>query len=109
MPSGTAPRLVFTSSVGLCRDLVDFYQGPATNARPGQNSGVVLVAETAARLLESNRELLQARSIQEGKSIEQSAHEFDLLLQGIRLLDRIRLETCLQKDRYELQVEVSWK
>jgi hypothetical protein len=68
-----------------------------------------LAPAVAADLLEANTSVLQAQSLQKGKSAEQSAQEIGVLLQLLRQLTPITFTSTRHSDRWELELRAGWK
>jgi hypothetical protein len=68
-------QFVITSSVGLCRQLIDELKKPDGNsagALPNRDFNLELHAEQLAAALGVNRQLLEARAVQQGRTAEQA-------------------------------------
>jgi hypothetical protein len=103
-------KFLICSSVGTCRQLIDDLKSPATAAsRPNRNLNFEIHAAPLADILESNREVFQARSIQQGTEAKQAETEFSLLLQVIRYFQELRLSTQVLPESFQILFEGSWK
>ncbi len=116
MPAGArvGDKFVMCSSVDLCKQLIDVLSSkpaPVTATRsPTKNDfHFELTGATLADALDVNRELLQARSVQEGKSSEQAKTEVGTFLQIIRSIRTLRLTTGTSGEGYRVQLEALWK
>ncbi len=112
MPAGArvGNRYVVCSSIDLCRQLID-----ASKALAAERSGMSpqdfrfeARGSPLAKALEVNQELLEARSVQEGKSPEQAKLEVTTLFKLLRAIDSFRITTGEERDGYELRVEAKW-
>ena len=63
----------------------------------------------AADLLEKNAAVLQAQNLQQGKSVEQSAQELNLLLKVLRQLTPFTFSSTRHTDRWVLELTGGWK
>ena len=108
-------KFVMTSSVDLCKQLIDAYSAPGAAPEPAAPATrddflLQLTGESVAAALEANRGLLEARSVaQEGKSAEQAQSEITTFLQIIRGIRSVRLTTGAAGEGYRLQLEAQWK
>ena len=112
-------RFILSSSLGLCRQLVDTLSSKesleATAVHP-----VLRVAdlpnlvhefspEVAATLLEANAAVIHAKSIQNGKTAEQSSMELQGLCQLLRHLTTLRFDTVQYADHVQVELHGGWK
>ena len=114
-------RFIFSSTRGMCRQLVDALtgdavSGDAASTRTGSANGAALpnfVQELnpsiGADLLEANAAVIHAKSIQGGKTAEQSARELDFLCQLLRHLTPIKFDTVQYPDHMRLELHGGWK
>lgn len=107
-------RFILSSSLGLCRNLIDAQkperqQVPQTAADRLPNVVNVLSPSIAAQLLEANAGVLNAKSIQSGKTAEQSTQELNALCEFLRQLTAVHLETVQYPDRMQLELTGGWK
>ena len=109
-------RFIFSSTRGMCRQLVDALSGEAASTRTGSANGAALpnfVQELnpsiGADLLEANAAVIHAKSIQGGKTAEQSARELDFLCQLLRHLTPIKFDTVQYPDHMRLELHGGWK
>jgi len=85
-------KYFLSSSGGLCRQLVDALQQPATASGADEAPRTIdtsLQVGPITDLLEENREFFQGRMIQEGRTAEEMARAKEL---GSDLLDKISRE-----------------
>lgn len=102
-------RYIMSSSLELCRTLVDYLQSVKTTETRQTNFALALFPKAIANALESNRDLLQARLIQEGRTPERAQGEFSVFLDVLRYFDAIQLTNTVQPDSFDIRLEVSWK
>jgi hypothetical protein len=103
-------KFIISSSVGTCRQLIDQLKTPAAGAsRPNRNLNVEIHATALAEILQANREVFQARAIQQGSDAKQAEAEFSTALQLVRFFDTIRLSTRVMPEAFQVQLEGSWK
>lgn len=103
-------RFVLCSSIDLCRQLIDSYSQPAGKLADGNtlDSRIEVRGEPLAKALEANQELLEARSVQEGKSPEQAKTEVTTLFKLLRAIESFRITSGEVTDGYEVRVEAKW-
>lgn len=112
-------RFIFSSSLGLCRSLVDSMSGSApleasavepAGARAALPNFVQEFSPAiAAQLLEANAAVIHARNIQNGKTAEQSTRELEGLCLLLRHLTTVRLDTVQYADRVQVELHGGWK
>ena len=108
-------RFVFSSTLGLCRQLVDSLSGDALSAAAAATVQALpnfvqeLSPAVAADLLEANAAVIHAKSIQGGKTAEQSARELDGLCKLLRHLTPIKFDTVQYPDHMRLELQGGWK
>ena len=108
-------RFIFSSTLGMCRQLIDALNEDvapaqttaATKALP--NFVQELSPSVAADLLEVNAAVIHAKSIQGGKTAEQSARELDGLCKLLRHLTPIKFDTVQYPDHMRLELHGGWK
>ena len=105
---------VATTSLELCRDLVDaLKKNPLkTDAAPSSvdvNFEINLDPSVEADLFVANRAALEALGIQSGKTAGQAKQEFDLGLELLRQLTPWQLRTLVHKDAVEVRLTGGWK
>jgi hypothetical protein len=106
-------RFILSSSLGLCRQLIDAQQNkrPAETATAGSIPNIVqeLSPVVAARLLEANAAVIHAKSIQNGKTAEQSARELEAVCALLRRMTAIHFDTVQYADHMRLELSGGWK
>jgi hypothetical protein len=103
-------KFILSSSVGTCRQLIDQLQKPADVAsRPNRNLNFEIHAAPLADILETNREVFQARAIQQGSDANKAEAEFSTTLQLVRFFEVFRLSTQVLPEAFQVQLEGSWK
>jgi hypothetical protein len=99
----------------MCRQLVDALKeetAPVASATAqGRLPNFVqeLNPSIAADLLEANAAVIHAKSIQGGKTAEQSARELDGLCKLLRQLTPIKFDTVQYPDHMRLELHGGWK
>ena len=107
-------KFVMSSSVDLCKRLIDSYTTPetatATRKPTRDDFRFELTGESVANILETNRSLLEARSVaQEGKTSEQAQADTTTLLQLVRAIRSLKLTTGAEGAGYQINLEARWK
>ena len=95
MPSAATvnDRFVFTSSLALCKALVDDIKKPQDTERLNRNFNFELHPNALTPLIKANRRTLLAKSIQKGKTAEEAHSEINLLQTILDYVKLIRLHT----------------
>jgi hypothetical protein len=111
MPCATTVngRFVFCTSLNLCKALVEELAKPQDKTRVNRNFNFELFPGALSNLVKVNRSTLVARSIQEGKTIEQARGEIDLVDRLLQYVKLLRLSTSVKKDGFQLQFSGQWK
>lgn len=102
-------QFVMSSSLELCKALVDHLQQVEGEATPGLNFELDLFPRAIASIFESNRDVFRARMIQEGRTPERAEEEFSLLLEILRCFEAVRLSHVVQPESFDMQLEVRWQ
>jgi hypothetical protein len=103
-------KFIISSSVGTCRQLIDALQKPAAPAQsPNRNFNFEFHPAALADILQANKEVFQARAIQQGQEAKQAEGEFSTILQLVRFFNSFRLSTQVLPEAFQVQFEGSWK
>ncbi len=107
-------QYIAASSVELCKDLIDALQSTqqtaaATSATVQRNFELILSPDTAAQLVKANHALIEARSVQDGKSAEQARIERELLEKLLRAQQPLRLSTDVTPAGLTLKLQGGWQ
>jgi hypothetical protein len=102
-------KFIISSSLGLCRQLIEQMQQPAAGPRPNRNLNFEFHPNALADILLANKEVFQARAIQQGQEAKQAEGEFSTMLQLLRFFDLFRLSTQVLPEAFQVQFEGSWK
>jgi hypothetical protein len=104
-------RYLICSSVGTCRQLVDVLKQPVTTTatRANRNLDVELNPAALAGILEANRQVFVARSIQQGADTARAESDFAAALKVVKFFQSFRLSTQVLPEAFQLQFEGSWK
>lgn len=101
-------KFVLTSSISLCRQIVEELKKPAIPEGRNRNLNLEVHFGPIADMLTTNREFFAAREIQKGKSPEQVNAEFDVGLKLIRSLNWLRLSSSVKSNSFQAQLEGQW-
>jgi len=103
-------RFVFSSSLGLCKKLVDDLREPGkAPAGPPRTIAADIQLEPLAAALEANREFFVGRMVQEGRTTAAAEEEFKALMGLLRQLDSVQLYTEALPDAYRVELGGTWK
>ncbi|MDA1018143.1 MAG: hypothetical protein O3A00_27275 [Planctomycetota bacterium] len=102
-------KFVLTSSISLCRQIVDELKKPAVPEGRNRNLNLEVHFGPIADMLATNREFFAAREIQKGKSSEEVNSGIDFGLKLIRSLDSFRLSSSVNPKSFQAQLEGQWK
>lgn len=106
-----ADKYILSSSLGLCRQLVDALQQPASDVTGGAPRTIdsQFHVQPISDLLEANRTFFHGRMIQDGRTAEEATAEFDALLTLLRSFSSLRLSTVAAQETFRIQFQGSWK
>ena len=103
-------RFIVSTSLGLCRGLVDELRKPASgDGRTNRNFEFVLRIDPLAAIIDANREFFEAQAIQSGKSRDEAAKQLEAVLAIVRSFERIGLSTSVLAGGFEVELEVEPK
>ncbi len=103
-------RFVFSSSLGLCKQLIDDLQNPAAPAPASPRTIQADVRlDPLADVLEANREFFVGRMVQEGRTTAVAEEEFKTLLSLLRQLESVQLYTEALPEAYRVELGGTWK
>lgn len=102
-------QYVVSSSLGLCRQIIDQLQLPEGSKLVNENLQFEFAFEPFVKILEANRDQLVAQRLKEGRSASQANSDIASLLQLLRHFDALRLTTQATEDGFQLQLKGSWK
>ena len=101
--------------LGVHRETVGRYlRGVESAAKPISGTGrrdlyFDLSPTVAADLLDANAQVLQAQSLQQGKTAEQAAGELKAVLRLLRELTLVSFTSTQHVNRWELELRGGWK
>jgi len=101
-------RFIFSSSLPLCKALIDEIKKPQGPAQANRNFNLELHPRAIAPLVEANRRALLAKSIQEGKTSEEARQEIDFLQYALEYFKLFRLHTSVEEKGFKAQITVKW-
>jgi hypothetical protein len=108
-------RYVMSSSLGLCRQLIDALSSKdPQEAVAATGTGVPNFVQefspvVAAKLLQDNSAVIHAKSVQNGKTAEQSARELDWVCHLLQQLTPIRFDSVQYADHMQVELHGGWK
>ena len=104
-------RFVICTSRDLCRSIVDQLQTPtdAPAMQENRNFSFELRGTAVALALRVNRQLLTARSVKSGKTLEQAQRELEWIMELIQRVQRLRLSTHVSPQAFQLELEARWR
>jgi len=94
-------QFIISSSLSLCRQLVDELKKPASKKRLEKNLNVQFQLGTFADILEANKDFLQAQRIRKGRNPQQAQQDIALLLKVLRYFQALDLSTRASGDSFQ--------
>ena len=104
-------QFIVSSSVSLCRGLIDEYKkGTQSNGkRPSSNFELAVYPGEIADVLQANSQLLRARIVRAGRSPEQAKADFANILKGLRHVDGVTLRNEVRPETFDIHLQVTWR
>jgi len=102
-------QFIISSSVGLCRQLIDQLRDPQNRQPTNKNLQVELRVDALVDILAANQETFQAQRIQEGRSPKQAKQDVDTVLTLLRYVKSLALSTAISGDTFQAQLKGTWK
>jgi hypothetical protein len=105
-------RYILSSSLPLCKQLIDALRQPAGNSRTGVPPRTVLAElhfDSVANMVEANTDFFVGRMVQEGRTTEEAQAEFAAVLDLLRRFDAVQAATEVLPNLYQLRLEGKWK
>ena len=103
-------KFIISSSLGTCRQIIDAFKklDPGVQ-RQNRNLNFEFHPDSLADILQANKEVFQARAIQQGQDSKQAEGDFATTLKLLRFFDSFRLSTRVLPEAFQVQFEGSWK
>ncbi len=105
-------RYVLSTSVDLCKKLIDYYttNGDTVRKQVRENKDLQLelVVAPIATALEQNQDVINAKAVQDGKELEQAKQDLELFLTFLKRLNTLDLQMGSREGSYELKFSGSW-
>lgn len=98
-------EFVFSSSVQLCRDLIDTLSAADRSEVEAEDLRMTLTGANLGELLGLNRQHLEAAQVAKGRDAEQAARDVDGLLALVGRLDALSLTTLCDRGGFRLRLE----
>jgi hypothetical protein len=107
-------RFILSSSLPLCKQLVDAIRGETHGAgsatgSPPRTMLAQLHFDSVSDMVESNTDFFVGRMVQEGRTTEEAKSEFAAVLDLLRRFDSLQAATELLPDVFQLRLEGKWK
>jgi hypothetical protein len=100
-------RFIFSSTVGLTRDLIDELKRPSSTRTTSDNMAIVTDLAELAGILEDNKEsLISQNMLQEGSTRDQAAAQVKLLFDVLRATRTSSLRLASSPDQLYLEATV---
>jgi len=102
-------RMILSSSVELCEQLIDAYkEGKKTADTINRNLNFRISTNALANILDANKNFFNSRSIQGGKTPQQAGIEFQSILKALNLFSHFDLTTTVKKESFQATLVGSW-
>lgn len=102
-------RFIISSSLSLCRELIDALQAPASAKPENKNFNIDLSLGPLAEILQANQETLQAQRIEQGRSSAEARQEIEIAIKLLQHFKSINLSTIVADGRARLQLRGNWQ
>ena len=101
-------RFIFSSSLPLCKALVDEIKKPQVADATNRNFNFELHPNAIAPLVKTNRSTLLSKSIQQGKTAEEARQEIDFLQSALEYFKLFGIRTSVLETGFQLQLTGKW-
>jgi hypothetical protein len=102
-------KFIISSSVDLCRNLIDALKKPENNKRVEKNFNLELQFDPFADIIEANQDFFQAQRIQQGRTIDEAKQDMAAILDVLRQIKSLDFNTTATNDAFTVQLKGAWK
>jgi hypothetical protein len=102
-------NFIISSSVDLCRQLIDELKKPANHKRVDKNLHLEFHFDPFANIIEANQEFFQAQRIQQGRTPEEAKQDISAILKLLRYFKSLKFSTTATSDAFTVQLKGGWK
>jgi hypothetical protein len=98
-------RYILSSSISVCRQLIDDLQKPEERTRANRNLHFEVHGKPLAEALASNEQALIAQGVRDGKPAAKAKSDIELYVQVVKAIESIRLTTRVERDSFRVEFE----
>ncbi len=102
-------QFIISSSVGLCRGLIDELSNQESKKRVNKNFDFQLHFEPLVGLLRENQDFFQAQRIQEGRTPDEAKQDVTTILELLQYFKELELSTSEADGVFKAQFRGSWR
>ncbi len=102
-------RYIVSSSIGLCRALIDELQQPASQQVVNKNLNVEFSFAPFADMIDANQSYFQAEQIQKGRTQEEAEAEIAGIVRLLRYFQRVEFSTTVSPEKFQAHLKGSWQ
>ena len=98
-------RYVLSSSISVCRNLIDDLNKPAERTRSNRNLHLKIDGKPVAAALKDNEQALVAQGVRDGKPAAKAKSDIALFIQAMNAIESVRLTTRVVKNGFRVELE----
>lgn len=102
-------RFIISSSLDLCRALIDELKKPDNDEPADKNFNTELYLKPLSEILEANREYFESQRIQEGRTADEARRDVGIVFDLLRHFRAVDLSTSVSDASARLQLKGSWR
>lgn len=102
-------NFIISSSVDMCRNLIDELKKPKSKKRVDQNLHLEFHFDPFANIIEANQEFFQAQRVQQGRTAEEAKQDISAILNLLRYFKSLDFSTTATADAFTVQLKGEWK
>ncbi len=102
-------KYILSSSVQLCRDLIDHFKKPESSQWQNRNSEMVVDFAGLAKLAELNEGFLRSQDIQKGTAPDAAEKRVGLLIKLLQQFDTLRYHSNADGGMFKMNLKLGWK
>ena len=102
-------NFIISSSVDLCRNLIDALKKPENNKRVEKNFNFEFHFDPFADIIDANQDFFQAQRIQQGRTANEAKQDMAAVLNLLRYFKSLDFNTTATNDAFTVELKGAWK
>jgi hypothetical protein len=102
-------KFIISSSIDLCRNLIDALKKPENNKRVEKNFNFEFQFDPFADIIQANQDFFQAQRIQQGRTANEAKQDMAAILSLLRYFKSLDFNTTATNDAFTMQLKGAWK